>query len=356
MQSNAVGGCAWILLGVLAIVVIAALWEHWGRAELEIGLLLAVSVPVLVANRFAADFSAASATRWALAICFVVCSAAVWGRKWLKMLCEKLHVKLDMPQEGPRTARGVLVILSALPVILLTLAAAMIQLAGYKLNDPLANTFFDNISPTLSYLVPLALIIIGLVGYALRESSAGYAFGAGLVAEMTVILGYALHLTLATPPQPFRMAELVTTIQLAVITAAAWALIWIIARRWVNVWREGEGKKETILMNVQLGMAILGNAILIGIAVFDIFIIDIYLAYNSQPEWAMHAGLPLGWCAFAVDGRDRSISPVPVQTTLGAALCRTDWHGRFGLIGMCNSEYCLARRYNIETASGRIEC
>ena len=96
MQSNAVGSSAWILLGVLAIVVIAALWEHWGRAELEIGLLLAVSVPVLIANRFAGDLSAASATRWALAICFVVCSAAVWGRKWLKILCEKLHVQLEM--------------------------------------------------------------------------------------------------------------------------------------------------------------------------------------------------------------------------------------------------------------------
>ena len=64
----------------------------------------------------------------------------------------------------------------------------MIQLAGYKLNNPLANTFFDNIGPNVSYLVPLALVIVGLVGYALRESSAGYAFGAGLVAEMTVTL------------------------------------------------------------------------------------------------------------------------------------------------------------------------
>ena len=67
-------------------------------------------------------------------------------------------------------------------------------------------------------------------------------------------------------------------------------MIWLIARRWVNVWREG--KIETPLMNVQIGMAILGNAILVGIAVLEIF-----LARPLQPEWAMHAGLPLGWCA-----------------------------------------------------------
>ena len=46
-------------------------------------------------------------------------------------------------------------------------------------------------------------------------------------------------------------------------------------------------------MNVQLGMAILGNAILIGLAFSK------YLLTSSpcQPDWAMHAGLPLGWCA-----------------------------------------------------------
>ena len=51
--------------------------------------------------------------------------------------------------------------------------------------------------------MPLALVMLGLIGHALRESSAGYAYGAGLVAEMAVILGYALHVTLASPPQRF---------------------------------------------------------------------------------------------------------------------------------------------------------
>ena len=86
------------------------------------------------------------------------------------------------------------------------------------------------------------------------------------------------------------MPEFIITVQLAVITAAVWAIVWLIARRWINVWREG--KYETPLMNLQIGMAILGNAILIGIAVLEIF-----LARPVKPEWAMHAGLPLGWCA-----------------------------------------------------------
>jgi len=290
VQVSAVGGCAWTLLGVLTLVLVAALWECWGRAELEICLLLAVSVPVLIADRFAGDLAVASAARWTLAIAFAACSSAVWGRKWLKALCNRLRAQLEIPKLDPRTARGVLLILMASPVVLLTLGAALLQITGHGLNGPLAGTFFEKIGPNFSYLLPLALVMAGLIGHALRESSAGYAFGAGLVAEMAVILGYALHVTLASPPRSFQMVEFITTVQLAVITAAVWALVWLIARRWVDVWREG--RTETGLMNVQLGMAILGNAMLIGIA-----ILEIVFAWPRQPEWAMHAGLPLGWCA-----------------------------------------------------------
>ncbi len=101
-------------------------------------------------------------------------------------------------------------ILSALPVLLLTLLAALLQLGGNALNGPLPGTFFEKIGPNLSYLLPLALVMAGLIGHALRESSAGYAFGAGLVAEMAVILGYALHVTMASPPRSFQMAEFIT--------------------------------------------------------------------------------------------------------------------------------------------------
>jgi len=101
VQISAFGGCAWTLLGVLTLVVIAALWERWGHAELEMCLLLAVSVPVLIADRFAGDLAVASAARWALAIGFVACSSAVWARKWLKVLCYRLHAQLEIPEHGP---------------------------------------------------------------------------------------------------------------------------------------------------------------------------------------------------------------------------------------------------------------
>ena len=49
-------------------------------------------------------------------------------------------------------------------------------------------------------------------------------------------LGYALSVVLAR--RPFAVRESVTLLQLATITAAVWALGWLAARRWVDVWRE----------------------------------------------------------------------------------------------------------------------
>jgi hypothetical protein len=290
VQISACGGCAWVLLGVLAILAVAALWDRWGLSELQLSLVLAISAPVLIADRFVNDFAAASAARWTMALCFVACSSAVWGRKSLEKLCEKLRARLEIPRQCPGTARGMLVMLSALPVLLLTLQAAVLQLDGRAPYGPLAGTFFDKIGPNISYLVPLVLVMVGLIGHGLRESSAGYVFGAGLVAEMAVILGYALHITLASPPRRYETAEFIVTVQLAIITAAVWAIIWLTARRWVNVWREG--RIETPLMNVQIAMAVLGNALLIGMGILEVFLIR-----RLQPELAMHAGLPLGWIA-----------------------------------------------------------
>lgn len=315
-----VGTAAWLLLSVLALTTIFSLWEKWGRAEMETSLILAISAAILIANRFANDIAAASAARWSLAICFVLCSVAVWCRSYLKSFGKKIHVKFDMHDKSSLIAQGILIILTALPVLLLTLIAALVRLSGQTMVGPIANSFFHDIGPSFSYIIPLALVIIGLVGHALRESSAEYAFGAGLVAELTTILGYTLYVTLAIPVRSFRTAEYVTTLQLASITAAVWAIIWIAARRWVNVWREDNNKNGVILMNTQLGMALLGNAILISIAVLEIFI-DF-----SSLSWAMHAGMPLGWAALLL--------------TAGAGIARRlqskrHWEPHFvGMMGM----------------------
>ncbi len=184
----------------------------------------------------------------------------------------------------------------ALPVLALTGVAAILQIGGAAPGGPLAKTFFETLGPTWSYLVPLALVIGALVGYALRERSSGYAFSAGLVLEMAVVLGYALHATLAK--RPFDAAFFATLIQLFAVTAAVWAIVWLVGRKQLDVWREtpasgvSAGPWSRGLMSVQIGMAVIANVVVLGIALF-------VLAFVSLPwqAWSVAAGEPLGWIA-----------------------------------------------------------
>ena len=77
---------------------------------------------------------------------------------------------------------------------------------------------------------------VGLAGFALRESWCGYAFAAGLVAELVVLVGYVLGV--APFGAPLATAHWAMIVQLAAVTAAVWAGIWIAARPWVAAWRE----------------------------------------------------------------------------------------------------------------------
>ena len=187
-----------------------------------------------------------------------------------------------------------------LPVLAITVLAAALQIGGTPPGGPLAKTFFESIGPTQSYLVPLMLVIGAFVGHSLRERSSGYAFSAGLVLEMAVVLGYALHTTLAG--QPFNETFAVTLTQLISATAAVWAILWLdvpttlrrdgkTARRSVmSTWPWSEG-----LMNFQIGIAIIANVVALGTA---LFILSLYpLSWQS---WSVAAGRPLGWIALVL--------------------------------------------------------
>ncbi len=226
------GPAGWILLGTLAIVWIAALWERWAVGELIGAILLAATPCCLLAGHLAEDVATASMLRWALAACFAVCSVSIWQRTWLSRWCRRASIRLDLNTDGPRIARAALLATTAVPVVAMTLLAAGLQFALITPGGPVADSFFDRLGPNVSYLVPLVVVILALVGHALRERSAGYAFSAGLVTEMAAALGYALSVVLANPPRAFGVGEVVTLVQCVTIAGAAWGMAWLLAQRW----------------------------------------------------------------------------------------------------------------------------
>ena len=342
-QQMICGGGAWLLLGVLAAMLIAALWQRWRNAELVSSLLLAATVPCLVAGRFAGDLAVASALRWGLAGCFLVVSAAIWGRKRLLRVCRQARMSVDLDRSGSWIAHGVSLATTALPVLALTVVAAFCQFGGTKPGGPAVNTFFHRLGPSVSYLVPLAMVMLAMVGHALRESSAGYAFSAGLVAELAVTLGYSLSVVLA--PRPFgicRVGHAHPTGDDHRRGVGAWlAGGAAMGQRVAGSGRPGRSARGTHrtaaplhLMNVQLGMGIAGNAVLIVSALFALALLALGVARLDRSP----PGMPLGWIALAgsvaagayrlaQQGRRLSANAVGLigMTALGLLACTVRW-------------------------------
>jgi len=248
-QLEAFGPTAWILVGVLASSLVVALWHRWRKDELASSLLVAATVPCLVAGQFAGEQATASALRWGLGIGLAVCSAAFWQRRQFERWSRHAGAMIAVGANGPRTGRAVLLATTVGPVLALTVLATLLRLARTTPGGPALGSFFFEVGPELSYLVPLVLVIACLVGFALREASAGYAFSAGLVANMSVTLGYLL--SVVKNGKAIGTDELVAVVQLVTIAAAVWAIAWMIGRRWVDVWREAPAPDSArVLMNV----------------------------------------------------------------------------------------------------------
>ncbi len=305
-QRVAFGPAAWGLVGVLALVVLARLWTRWRNADLVFALLVVVTLPYLVAGRYVAELAVASALRWSLSFFFVALVAAIACRRQFKVLLP-LRPRTIVTRSATGTGRlivshAVALIFTALPVVILTLIAAVLDLNGVPRGGPIATSLF-RFDASVSYLLPLLLVTGGLIGLAIRESAAGYAFSAGLVVQMAVVLGYALRV------RSWTAGNGATVVQLATIAAAAWAIAWLAARRRIDVWRESAEtlpgtlsdaqigmawpagrlkpgrERNALLMDAQIGMAWLGNAVVLLPALAA-------LTFWWGDDWTMAAGAP----------------------------------------------------------------
>src|SRR5437764_877752 len=81
-----------------------------------------------------------------------------------------------------------------------TFYSAAIALLAPHLVGPAPGSFFNRIGDSISYLVPLALLIAILIGHAIRERSSPFAFAAAILLNITVTLGYMLYLVTGHHP------------------------------------------------------------------------------------------------------------------------------------------------------------
>lgn len=286
------GVAAWILLALAGSALFASLWDRWTAADVGGALFWAATLAGLAAAPAIAQQAAGSGVRWAAAAFFLALSTAVWWRTPLAQRLQRLRANIVVGDSGPLVAQTLLVLLGVLPVVAATVLVATQRLAGVHVAP--GGGFFARLPLTVSYLVPLAAVLVGLVGHAIRERSAGYAFSAGLVLELTVGLAYALKMGVWGPPQP--AGKLVTAAYLLGAAAAVWAWLWLIVRRWLDIWREhAPSTASRVLMVIQLQMAWAGVALPLGAALALIAVF-----YPHDRSWTIAVGAPLGWITMAL--------------------------------------------------------
>ncbi|MDD4889012.1 MAG: hypothetical protein PHU85_03710 [Phycisphaerae bacterium] len=152
--------------------------------------------------------------------------------------------------------RALLLLLTVLPVIALTLYRSGVALAGMELTFS-RPTCFQSMGGIISYGVPLLLVHVGLIAHAVRQRSSGYAFAAGLVANL------AATLTRLLMGHAISRDELVHLAQINAIASASFALAWMavtfVARRARG--REAAGQPALLTLTVAIAAAI--NIVLI---------------------------------------------------------------------------------------------
>ncbi len=294
--SHAYGPGAWGLLGILTIVLLAALREKY-RTSILVGLLvLAVTVPILAAGPFGTELATASALRWGLALCYLACSALVWLRRHLARLAASAGVTVATDESAVLWSQGILAVV-AVSVFLITMQVAILGFSDLPPSGPAPASIFAEMGWTLSHVIPLLVLTIGLVGHALRERSPLYAFLGGLLANISVSGGYAL--AVVTSGHHLETADTICVGQLVSLSAALWALAWQASQRWVYAWREeavGDGFAPSTLasplMRVQLGLALSVQLLLLVLGIASLSDLT-----SQLPPWPAAVGSPLGWLA-----------------------------------------------------------
>jgi hypothetical protein len=326
---------AWVLWALLLVLLVVRLWEQFDRWLIHGALLtLAIACP-LIAAHWGVDGSMASALRWASAGLLLVFSVPIWMRSHL----HRWVLRLDWPNMEPgltglaRESRNLLVVVTMTPILALTLYPAMATIMGSPPAPVPAGTFFRSIGDPVSYVVPLAIAFVVLAGHAVRERSEVLAFSAGLILNLTVTLGYTLHVVLAgTRPNDANI--LTRLIQLNALTTATFALLWLTSRGWlVRVFTGLVPEKSGMLLRVQAAIAVVFLSTLVVPADIRLLLFPMSISRS-----VVEVGSVLGWVALVATVAAylwlcKARGVAPGERTVGACVLIT---GTMAACSICN--------------------
>ncbi len=295
---------SWILLGLLVIAMLANLWER-RRAVYLLGAVGALAtICPLLAGRWETQIATASAWRWIASLFLVMASLPLWFRTRLSPTNFSLSLisETDISPEQRQTevcrtlarqTRVLLLTATLAPLLALTAYPALRAIYYMPVHGP-SSGFFYFLDEDFSYSVPLVIAALVLIGYAVRERLATYAFSAGLLFNLIATMVYLL--SVAALHGSMNRVVLAHTIQLNAMTSALYTLVWLGTRkRWLRRLTEVEAVTAERLFKLQITIAALLNVLLI---------VPITLRVIGRPDTTgiatIEAGSFRGWLAFVL--------------------------------------------------------
>lgn len=276
-HEEALGLGSWIVLGLLTVAMLASFWER-RRGVYLLGALAVLSAAMpLIAGRFESQTATATAWRWLAALFLIAGSVVLWKQEQAK-LTEKL--------------RTLLIVVTVAPLLALTLYPALRAINYLPIQGPVSG-IFASLSDGFSYGAPLVLVAFVMIGYAVRERTAEFAFSGGAFFNLTVTLAFLLAAVDARGSMD--RVVLIRVLQLNAITFAAYALPWLATRhRWFGTLNEEERKLAGFLFDLQAGLALALNVFIFVPTVFGLVV-----SPGGVSGGTIAAGSFLGWLAFA---------------------------------------------------------
>jgi len=195
-----------------------------------------------------------------------------------------LQRKIDtpLPSTGLRNAVLLAAVAPLATVGAFAVAAALDQ---HPIVGPDPASWFRRIGWDVTYGVPLALVALGLVGHAVRDRSSGFAFSAGLLANIVATIVVVMRVARGAG---LDSAAWITVAQVNAIVAGMVALAWLVAVKWSRA-------REPVLLFTQIAL----SAVICGM-----FLVPAAVRLIMEPDggdaWVTQAGDWLGWISFSL--------------------------------------------------------
>jgi len=219
------GVASWLgLMVAIAGLVISYLQVRSPQVLMAL-VVASAAAPLLATAPLEPDRAVASGLRWAFAAFGVVWSIPVLARTWLPYSIR--------PSTGIVNAwRSTSLAVAVTTVVGWTTLVFVQVLFGLRPGGPLPGTFFDRIGSTVSYALPLGLLVAVSVAYAIRDRLPSLMAVGSLLLQYFVTLACLLpRVTAGLPIDGEAAGELLIWNSVGL---AAFAIVWLAAAKWIQ--------------------------------------------------------------------------------------------------------------------------